>query len=437
MRFNTLFATAMLASAQLSAQSITLTFNATLNGSNWPLDSVWVRNVTQGADTLIVAPNNVLFLGTVGISDPGGAEFRMQAAPNPYGDEAMITFTTLMSGPATVSVHDVAGRDLAHFARVLPAGAHRMRLHGGGEQMLLVTVTQGAQRQALRLISNEATSSAPVQLHYEGVAGYPKGGGAGWAWAPGDELRYIGYGAAAGLVKSAVITEAPDASITHTFALLAGAACRQAPTMTDLDGNVYRAVEVDGVCWSAEELRTTKYANGDAVAAVSDASTWIATTSGAVCSYNNSASNDATTGKRYNWFAASDARGLCPLGWHVATDLEWKDLESALGMPASELDGMGFIRGAAQNVGGKMKSLQTWNSPNTGATDETGLGLRGSGQRSGIGGGFSGISTAGYWWSSTDNGAEALFRTMITSSGGIVRDDFPKQNGFCVRCVLD
>ncbi|MFZ1694951.1 MAG: fibrobacter succinogenes major paralogous domain-containing protein [Flavobacteriales bacterium] len=437
MRYSTLCATVLLSSVHLIAQSITITFNATLNGSNWPLDSVWVHNVTQAADTLIVAPANTLVLGTVGISDPSGSDLRMQASPNPYRDEALITFTTLMSGPASVSVHDLAGRDLARFADVLLAGAHRIRLHGGGGQMLLVTVAQGTQRQTLRMISAETTASAPIQLRYEGIAGYPKGGGAGWAWAPGDELRYIGYGAAAGLVKSAVITEAPNASITHTFALLAGAVCRQAPTMTDLDGNVYRAVDVNGACWSAQELRTTKYANGDAVAAVSDASTWIATTSGAVCSYNNSASNDAATGKRYNWFAASDPRGLCPLGWHVATDLEWKNMESGLGMTTSDLDGMGFIRGAAENVGGKMKSLQTWNSPNTGATDETGLGLTGSGQRSGIGGGFSGISTAGYWWSSTDNGAEALFRTMITSSGGIVRDDFPKQNGFCVRCVLD
>ena len=238
-------------------------------------------------------------------------------------------------------------------------------------------------------------------------------------------------------MKSAVIEESPGASITHTFALLAGAVCRQAPTMTDLDGNVHRAVEVDGVRWSAEELRTTKYVNGDAVEAVSSAAQWIAATAGALCSYDNSTNNDSTTGKRYNWFAAREPRGLCPLGWHVATDPEWKDLESALGMPASELDGMGFIRGEAQNVGGKLKRLQTWSSPNTGATDKTGLGLTGSGQRSGTPGGIPSLSTAGYWWTSTDNGAEAPFRTMIPFSGGIVRDDLPKQNGFCVRCVPD
>jgi uncharacterized protein (TIGR02145 family) len=436
MRFTTLSMALLLASAQLLAQNITITFNATLNGSSWPLDSVWVRNVTQGGDTLIVAPANTLVLGAVGIDDAASADLRMSAAPNPFTDEALLSFTTRQSGQALVTVNDVAGRELARYAGSVGGGTHRMRLEGGGRQMLLITVVQGTQRQTLRVIGHEAVAS-PARLHYEGIIGRPKGGGSAWAWVPGDELRYIGYGAAAGLVKSAVITETPDASITHTFALLAGAACRQAPTMTDLDGNVYRVVEVNGVCWSAEELRTTKYANGDAVAAVSDASAWVAASSGAVCSYNNSASNDATTGKRYNWFAASDARGLCPLGWHVATDLEWKDLESALGMPASELDGLGLLRGTDQNVGGKLKALQTWNSPNAGATNESGLGLTGSGQRTGIGGGFTSLSTAGYWWTSTENGTDALFRTMITSIQGIVRDAFPKQNGFCVRCVLD
>lgn len=436
MRLTTLSLTMLPACVQIAAQSITITFNATLNGSNWPLDSVWVRNVTQGADTLIVAPANTLVLGAVGIQDATSADLHMNVAPNPFIDEALLTFTSQLSGQALVTVNDVAGRELVRYAGTIGSGTHRMRLEGGGRQMLLVTVAQGTQQQTVRVISNDAVAS-PARLHYEGITGRPKGGGDMWAWAPGDELRYIGYGAATGLVKSAVIAETPTTSNTRTFALLAGAVCRQAPTMTDLDGNVYRAVEMGGICWSAEELRTTKYANGDAVPVVNDASQWISATSGAMCSYNNSASNDASTGKRYNWFAASDARGLCPLGWHVATDLEWKDLESTLGMPVNELDGMGFIRGTDQNVGGKLKALQTWNSPNAGATNESGLGLTGSGQRSGIGGGFSNLSTAGYWWTSTDSGADALFRTMITSVQGIVRDAFQKQQGFCVRCVLD
>lgn len=39
----------------------------------------------------------------------------------------------------------------------------------------------------------------------------------------------------------------------------------------------------------------------------------------------------------YNWYAVSDPRGLCPSGWHVSTDDDWKDLERALGMPENQI----------------------------------------------------------------------------------------------------
>lgn len=135
-------------------------------------------------------------------------------------------------------------------------------------------------------------------------------------------------------------------------------------------------------------------------------------------------------------FAATDARGLCPLGRHVATDQEWKDLESALGMPASDLDQLGSLRGIAQNVGGKLQALQTWSSPNAGANDLSGLGLTGSGLRTSSGS-FSNLQNAGYWWTATDSGTDALFRTILSSVEGVVREAFPKPCGFCVRCVLD
>ena len=61
----------------------------------------------------------------------------------------------------------------------------------------------------------------------------------------------------------------------------------------------------------------------------------------------------------YNGYAVADARGLCPSGWHVATDNDWIMLEIANGMLGTESTMTGF-RGLAQNVGGKLKSTQLW-----------------------------------------------------------------------------
>ena len=33
----------------------------------------------------------------------------------------------------------------------------------------------------------------------------------------------------------------------------------------------------------------------------------------------------------YNWHAVADAQGLCPTGWRVPTDDDWKALEMSLG----------------------------------------------------------------------------------------------------------
>lgn len=58
-------------------------------------------------------------------------------------------------------------------------------------------------------------------------------------------------------------------------------------TMTDNDGRVYSTVTIGTQVWMAENLRTTKYRNGDSIPIVTDQAAWNALTTGARCSYNN------------------------------------------------------------------------------------------------------------------------------------------------------
>ncbi len=62
-------------------------------------------------------------------------------------------------------------------------------------------------------------------------------------------------------------------------------------------------------------------------------------------------------------------QGVCPDGWHLLSDGDWKELEMFLGMTALSADSTGW-RG---NIGGKLKStgIESWLIPNTGATNET------------------------------------------------------------------
>jgi uncharacterized protein (TIGR02145 family) len=70
-----------------------------------------------------------------------------------------------------------------------------------------------------------------------------------------------------------------------------------------------------------ENLRTTKYANGDVVPNVTDGNQWSNLTA---CScYSNDNQYQNIYGNLYNWFAVADQRNICPTGWHVPSDAEY------------------------------------------------------------------------------------------------------------------
>jgi hypothetical protein len=76
-----LFAALMFLISPLRSQVIVITFESTVNGTPTPLDSILVMNLTQGGDTTIYFPDNVLVLGSTEVSEAVSAGFAMQACP--------------------------------------------------------------------------------------------------------------------------------------------------------------------------------------------------------------------------------------------------------------------------------------------------------------------------------------------------------------------
>ena len=93
-------------------------------------------------------------------------------------------------------------------------------------------------------------------------------------------------------------------------------------TVTDIDGNVYNTVTIGTQVWMKENLKVSKYRNGDPIPTNLTDAAWGAATTGAYSIYNNDAANNTTYGKLYNWYAVVDSRNLCPVGWHVPSDAE-------------------------------------------------------------------------------------------------------------------
>jgi uncharacterized protein (TIGR02145 family) len=206
----------------------------------------------------------------------------------------------------------------------------------------------------------------------------------------------------------------------------------------DRDGKVYCTVEIGEQEWFAENLRYDPPGIPEVSGDVNWAAIWNngnPTEQPAWCYYDDNAANDATYGKLYNWYAVNTGT-LCPDGWHIPTDEEWQILELELGMPTDEVNTIGW-RGGAQNVGGKMKSTTGWNSPNTGATNESGFaGLQG-GFRYYIGD-FSDIGNYGYWWSSSESFSFGpWFRFLNYVNEVVYRGNSNKTHGYSCRCVRD
>jgi len=187
----------------------------------------------------------------------------------------------------------------------------------------------------------------------------------------------------------------------------------------------------------AENLRVTRYRNGDPIPVVTAPSQWVGLTTGACCDYGNDESGVAAYGRLYNWHAVNDARSIAPAGWHVPTDEEWKQLETHLGMSRAQADAVGW-RGAREGDKLKEAGAAHWRGPNAGATNESGFTVRPAGFRAYDDGLFYRRGDSTDFWSATEcAGDSAWCRSLGFRTAGVGRSDGSKREGFAVRCVKD
>lgn len=191
----------------------------------------------------------------------------------------------------------------------------------------------------------------------------------------------------------------------------------------DIDGNSYPYIEIDGRHFTAKNLETTHYRNGDEIPQVQDPDEWARLTTGAWAYYENVESNGRTYGKLYNWHAVNDPRGLGPEGWRVPTYSEWTGVSVALGGNAT--------------AGGKLKAKGVWTGSSP-ATDEVGFAALPSGHRD-RDGRFSSIRSTANFWSATDyeSGIDANARFVsVTYLNTTFGTGFNRQTmGMAIRLV--
>ncbi len=198
-------------------------------------------------------------------------------------------------------------------------------------------------------------------------------------------------------------------------------------------GQSYNTVQIGTQCWMAKNLNIGTRIDGSGNQTNNS-------TIEKYC-YGDNTSNCDTYGGLYQWdemmqyVTTAGTQGICPTGWHLPTDAEWKTMEMHLGMSQDQADATGW-RGTDE--GGKLKETGTthWASPNTGATNTSGFtGLPGGYRYTN--GSFTDLTFYAYFWSSSENGSDAWYRGLSFGSAQVGRYDYDKAYGFSVRCVRD
>lgn len=216
----------------------------------------------------------------------------------------------------------------------------------------------------------------------------------------------------------------------------------------DIDGNVYSTIVIGNQTWMVENLRTTRYRNGDPILTTNpatldvssqekinplvgkDLSTPAQIEAGTSddqlpkyqWAYQGDEANALVYGRLYTWYAVADKRNICPEGWHVSTDKEWTILIDYLGGNAT--------------AGGLLKETGTahWADPNGGATNQSGFTALPAGGRN-TDGSFSNQGKYGAWWTSSPG----VYRHIEHDDPYTYRNYYynSKLMGYSVRCIKD
>ncbi len=208
----------------------------------------------------------------------------------------------------------------------------------------------------------------------------------------------------------------------------------RSPDVEDVDGNTYRTIKIGAQTWMAENLRVTHYRDGTPIPLLTQKEEWTAAQSGAMALYDQK----DTYGILYNWYAATDIRGLAPDGWHIPSDEEWSVMEQALGMENYEAQQSGTFRG--DGVASKL-SVGNANWEQGALTEDhrianSEFSALPSGFRGYLNGSFSGWGNSAYFWSaSAPHPGSAWYRSLSNKQSGVYRDHASKRAGLAIRCV--
>jgi uncharacterized protein (TIGR02145 family) len=317
----------------MGQNTIDLTFTAVDSAAYVQLDSIKVMNRTQGEETMIYWPDTTLFLeidpgdlllyvgyatfSTVSIPEVNDdiSSFTVyQNYPNPMADRSEISMYIPRAGKVHVMITDLQGRVVLRTDRQLDGGYHSFRFHPGGSNLYILTAHWNGMSRSIQMISPGRQDGKGCRLDYVGSN-------------TGEPVLKASLHVHDFIVRQSGILDSPEENTTYTFQFATNIPCPGAPTV-EYEGQVYNTIQIFSQCWLKENLNV-----GEMIPVTMEQSD-----NGTIekyC-YNNEPDSCAKYGGLYQWqemmqyTAQQGAQGICPPGWHLPTDEEWKVLEGAV-----------------------------------------------------------------------------------------------------------
>lgn len=211
----------------------------------------------------------------------------------------------------------------------------------------------------------------------------------------------------------------------YIFVFLLISSCNSKDTIEDVDGNIYHTTRIGNQTWMVENLKTTRFNNGDLITNIKSNTNWKQSEQAAYSVYNNDSTLVKVYGLLYNYQCLNDSRNIAPKGWRIPTEEDLRVLES-------------FINSNNQTgVFLKEKGNTHWLPSNATGNNATGFSALPGGFRDNEGD-FYMRNANGYYW--TNNGSFELYHwsaRMFQAFADIRRDEVFKQYGFSIKCIKE
>jgi uncharacterized protein (TIGR02145 family) len=424
----------MLGSLILNGQNLHMTF--TPAGASEKVDSVKATNLRTNLSVTLPGIDTLILAYTAGISTLSDKNQTGIVFPNPFSGRTTLVANIQAAQTVSVEVFSLTGQSLALTRATVQPGPQTFELTMSKVGVYMVSLTTRQGTQGFKIICAESTGTGnsvrlagPAQsdliTSYKATTIYTLD------YTTGDIILYRCRGG----IYTTIITDSPTVSTIYEVKFVA---------CTDPLGKNYAVVKIGTQTWMAENLAWLPAVSPASKGSDSLKQYYVYGYEDSIVSAAKTTASYLNYGVLYNWPAAMNQGGsisgvkgsiqdVCPTGWHVPYDEDWKVLENFLGMTQYESDSI-YWRDSG-SVGEKLKSSIGWNSNGNGS-NFTGFTALPGGYRN-THGDFTNQGNYALFWTATLSDTAAWYRNLSFNDDGTFRFYTLKSHGFSIRCIKD